>query len=246
MKHKQRVRDITAYLEKWNIRNVVVGISGGIDSALVFELLNDVKSHLDLTIHTVFFKHGLHDHEADEAKVIEFLNGRSSHRTIDISGILNATAAVDGDYGMVTSTQYAYALMYTLLFRKAQQVGGITFGTTNQDEFEIGWFGKTSDMVVDIQPIIDFRKMEVYDAAKHYGILGSIIDAAPNGDLYTGQTDEEVFGCSYEEVGNVLKKLANGEITLSDVKNSHYQLYVVLQKNAFKSKNPSDYTPIMF
>ena len=86
------------------------------------------------------------------------------HTTIDLSTIINATNAATGTGGEVLDTQYAYALMYTLLFRKAQEVNGITFGTTNKDEFAIGWFGKTSDMVVDIQPIHDFHKHEIYSS----------------------------------------------------------------------------------
>ena len=147
LKTNKRINDIANYIEKWKIKDVVVGISGGIDSAFVLKLLLAAKEVKQFNIHTVFFTHGLHSNEAPKEVVDNFLSGFPvNHTTIDLSTIINATNAATGTGGEVLDTQYAYALMYTLLFRKAQEVNGITFGTTNKDEFAIGWFGKTSDM----------------------------------------------------------------------------------------------------
>lgn len=74
-------------------------------------------------------------------------------------------------------------------------------GTTNRDEFQYsGWFGKNSDMVVDIQVITDWSKCQVIQAAKWLDVPQSIIERAPVGDLLDMSTDEDNFGCTYDEL----------------------------------------------
>ena len=95
------------------------------------------------------------------------------------------------------AAQFSYALRYTVLFAVAQNYNGVTIGTTNKDEFEYsGWFGKNSDMVVDIQPIIRCNKRTVKMMATYLGVPSSIVDREPVGDLIDGSSDEENFGCS--------------------------------------------------
>ena len=98
--------------------------------------------------------------------------------------------------------QASYAFRYHKMFISAQEIGNcIVCGTTNLDEFSFsGWFGKHSDMVVDIQPIIDMHKSEVYLASKELNIPDSIVKREPQGDLIDGSSDVENFGCSYDEL----------------------------------------------
>lgn len=246
-KTDQRINDIVSYLSKWNIKNVVIGISGGIDSAFTLMLLLKAKEQYDFNIHTIFFKHGLHSNEASEQVVTDFVSCHSvNHNVIDIAGIISATNSIDGNNCKVVDTQYAYALMYTLLFRKAQQVGGITFGTTNRDEFDIGWFGKTSDMVVDVQPIHDFRKWEIYDSYLTEDIPKSITEKSPNGDLLNGKTDEEIFGCSYEEVGTLMELKELFHHVDRSILFKHYPLLkAVIDSNRHKLVKPkNEFNPI--
>lgn len=248
VKTDNRIGDIVQYLQKWNIKNVVVGVSGGIDSAFTLMLLLKAKEKHDFNIHTMFFKHGLHANEASEQIVSDFVRAypEVNHSVIDIGGIINATNGIDGNEDATIDTQYAYALMYTLLFRKAQQVGGITFGTTNKDEFDIGWFGKTSDMVVDIQPIHDFRKWEIYDSYLSKDIPDSIVGKSPNGDLLNGKTDEEIFGCSYTEVGALMELKEIYSHIDSTILFKHYpMLKAVIDSNRHKLVKPkNEFNPI--
>lgn len=241
-----RVMQISNYLDEWNINNVVIGMSGGIDSAFTFEILREVQKYRDITIHTMFFKHGLHEYEADSNIVEEYVNGKAVHLTVDLSSIINQTNLIDNDYDKRISSQYAYALMYTMLFRRAQQVKGITFGTTNADEFSIGWFGKNSDMVVDIQPIIDFHKIEIYDSSiVKNNVPDSILKRAPNGDLITGLSDEEIFGCTYKKLSEILMRLENGEISMGYISDNYHKLFKVMEENKHKLTKTT-FNPIVF
>lgn len=240
----QIVSNLTSYFQNWGIKSVVIGMSGGIDSAYTFELLRAVQEECKLQIHTVFFKHNLHENEADGEIVREYVDGKSIHHEYDLSPMISAAISADGDDSIVTNTQFAYALMYTMLFRVAQSTGSITVGTTNRDEFKIGWFGKTSDMVVDIQPIIRMSKMGIYNSEYTKNIPSSITGRAPNGDLYTGLSDEEVFGCSYEEVGAIISLLAMNEINYTHLSENYPKLHTVLVKNAHKLGDYCTYNPI--
>ena len=79
--------------------------------------------------------------------------------------------------------------------------GAIICGTTNKDEGAyLGYVGKASDGMVDVQIISDIHKSEVYQVAEELEIPESIIKAVPTGDMYDNRTDETVFGASYDFV----------------------------------------------
>ncbi len=202
----KKVASIAAYLTKHSIKDVVVGISGGIDSAVVVGLLLKVKETMPLDIHCYTINFSLYD-SIFESKYIQdikhYCNNGVSYRTVDASKGFNALMddmkVAHGEQHI--RAQSSYALRYQMLFTYGQVFNAVTVGTTNRDEFEYaGWFGKNSDMVVDLQVITDWHKFEVVKAAKLMDIPESIINRAPVGDLLDRSTDEENFGCTYDEL----------------------------------------------
>jgi NAD+ synthase (glutamine-hydrolysing) len=86
---------------------------------------------------------------------------------------------------------------YTTLYSDSG-AGALLVGTTNADEGQyIGYIGKASDAMVDLQIISDLHKSEIYALAKELGVPESIISVAPTGDMFDGRVDEEVFGFPY-------------------------------------------------
>lgn len=243
-KTENRVFDITNYIIESKIKNVVLGVSGGIDSAFVLELLLKAKEKEDFTIHTVFFTHYLHNNEASKEKVDNYIKNKDvNHNVINMKSIIEATNSVN-EASVFVNTQYAYALMYTLLFRIAQKNNGITFGTTNKDEFGIGWFGKTSDMVVDVQPIHDFHKFEIYNSPLIKNINYEIVKSSPNGDLLSGKSDEEVFGCSYNEISSILN-LKENNFNINNIMKDYKELDNLIKENNHKlKKEKNEFNPI--
>lgn len=243
-KVKKRISDIANYISKSKIRNVVMGISGGIDSAFVLELLLAAQEKERFNIHTVFFTHHLHSNEADKSRVDNYIKNKNvNHKVINMKAIIDATNDQD-ESSLFVNTQYAYALMYTILFRVAQKNKGITFGTTNKDEFGIGWFGKTSDMVVDVQPIHDFHKFEIYNSKLAQKISSEITESLPNGDLLVGKSDEEVFGCSYNEISSILNLEENG-FDLKNIMKDYKELDKLIKENSHKlKKEKNEFNPI--
>jgi NAD+ synthetase len=90
------------------------------------------------------------------------------------------------------------AFYYTTSLLTQEGLGGILLGTTNRDEGAyLGYVGKASDGMVDVQLIADLHKDEVRAIASVLGLPDSIIEATPTGDMYDGRDDEEVFGATY-------------------------------------------------
>lgn len=205
-----KIRLIARHLESANIDCVVMGVSGGIDSAVVFALLCQVKQRYlpNLKIHgyCITFDNvygNIFDHKYVDLLKDKFCRKDVSITTIDCSRTIE-TLFCDLDLDLENKhllAQSSYALRYQMLFTYAQKHGAVTFGTTNKSEFEyVGWFGKHSDMVVDFQCITNWYKSEVVQAAKTLEVPTQIIERVPTGDLIDNTSDEDNFGCSYDEL----------------------------------------------
>jgi len=233
-----RIRAIEAYLKRWDIKSVVVGVSGGVDSALVLAMLSEIK---DITVHAVTIDFDLY-HDVFESKYIDDLKAAfddrknifwHQHNLSDQYISLAHAADIAGDAGVHANV--TYAMRYLVLFGYAQKVGGITFGTTNRDEFGYaGWFGKNSDMMVDVQPISDLHKFEVTTWAEILGVPQSITERVPTGDLLDGSSDEENFGCTYDEL-SYLTYLMQKKVSLNDFMGKRFKkVHALHHKNAHK------------
>jgi len=207
-----KVHAITKYLSEANITDVVVGVSGGIDSAVVIGLLNLVKQRIPLTIHAYTINFDLYNGIFEDNYVRDLKEAFGSGVNFKIIDATDGFKMLMLDLGVETSNhvkaQASYALRYQMLFTYAQVHNAITIGTTNRDEFEyVGWFGKNSDMVVDLQVITGWNKCQVVKAARVLGVPDSIINRAPVGDLLDLSTDEENFGCTYNELAYFQEKV---------------------------------------
>ncbi len=95
----------------------------------------------------------------------------------------------------------------TTLYQVAQQVNGIVVGTGNKvEDYGIGFYTKYGDGGVDIAPIADLYKTEVWELGRHLGVNESIIDALPTDGLWEdGRTDEDQIGVSYSQLEEAME-----------------------------------------
>ena len=194
---------IADYAKKYNFSSLVIGISGGIDSAVSSTL--SAKTNLQTHVVTM----PILDHQTlnnrGKNHVDWLMNHFSNikHHHIDLSEVYNEfQKELDKN-----NSEHGYAnsqarLRMTTLYQIAASNNGIVVGTGNKvEDFGIGFYTKYGDGGVDISPIADCLKTEVWDIGKELGINQEIIDAAPTDGLWTdGRTDEQQVGLSYEEI----------------------------------------------
>lgn len=235
----KKIDAISGYLESFNIRDVVMGVSGGIDSAVVLGLLAQIP---EITIHAtnihfelyreIFdwrYLHLLKRHFATNNNIV--WHDFDLTQTFQMFSRETNTAKESPD----VLGNISYAMRYLAFFSLAQKTKGVTCGTTNLDEMGyVGWFGKNSDMVVDIQPIADLHKFEVIRYAYDLGLPEEIIQRMPQGDLIDLSTDEENFGCSYDDLAYLTSLYQKG-VSFNDEERCYFARAISLhEKNAHK------------
>ncbi len=206
------IADVAHYLDENGINDVVLGVSGGVDSALALAVLVEVQKRQHLNIHAevITFDCFAGVFDEDYIGILRVKYGTVKWNKYDLSDALmamgsamNPVRGILGQPGFDEGPEanIAYALRYQAIFARAQQVGGITIGTTNRDELEYaGWFGKNSDMVTDVQFLWRFPKCVIREFARALGVPDEIIARTPVGDLIDGSSDEQNLGCTYDEL----------------------------------------------
>lgn len=205
------IDDVADYFDYHGIQDVVLGVSGGIDSALALAVLVEVQKRQHLNIHAEVITFDAFAHVFDK-RFVNILYHEYNGVQWNMYDLSDAFIAMGqtmnrGRTGRLCGFEegpeanITYAMRYQALFARAQQVGGITIGTTNRDELEYaGWFGKNSDMVTDMQFLWRLPKCLVLDFARELQVPDAIINRVPVGDLIDGSSDEQNFGCTYDEL----------------------------------------------
>ena len=189
-------------------KTLVVGISGGIDSAVVSTLcaltgrktialsmpIKQIKSQHDLSLkHLDWLKNNF---ENVETKIIELDNVFASFE--------NTMKDFNNSLAFANSRS---RLRMVTLYQIAQANKGIVVGTGNKvEDFGVGFYTKYGDGGVDISPIADCKKTDVWNIGKSLGVIDEIIEAAPTDGLWDdSRNDESQLGLSYEEIEDAME-----------------------------------------
>ena len=183
--------------------SLVIGVSGGIDSSVTSTLcamtglktivltmpIKQISSQHDLSLkHKEWLKSNFKNVESHTIKLDELFD---TFKT--------SLASFDNNHGMANSRA---RLRMTTLYQVASANKGIVVGTGNKvEDFGVGFYTKYGDGGVDISPIADCSKTEVWELGKELKILKEIIEADPTDGLWDdGRTDEGQLGLSYNEI----------------------------------------------
>ena len=204
---------ISDYALENDIRALVVGVSGGVDSAVTSTLSARTGIRtivLNMPIHQKKYQDDL------SKKHISWLKDNFNNveeRIVNLSKTYDSfveTVSVDEVSDIALANSRA-RLRMTALYATAGSNGGIVVGTGNKvEDFGVGFYTKYGDGGVDISPIADLLKTEVYQIARELDIIEEIIQAAPTDGLWgDGRSDEEQLGASYEELEWAMKESKN-------------------------------------
>ena len=208
---------INAYLTRFGLKSCVVAVSGGIDSAVVLGLVQAARrmpgspiERVVAVLLPVYESTGVtgqadataRGREVCQAFGVEPMHIPLKHALSMLTEAVEAGVGIEGgDWaeGQVASYLRTPALYYVTSLLVQEKTPGVLVGTTNRDEGGyIGYIGKASDGMVDVQPISDLHKSEVRQVAAVLGVPTSVQEVAPTGDMFDGKTDEEVFGFPYD------------------------------------------------
>jgi len=212
MTPKQRINYITKWIKNYatknKIKTLVVGVSGGIDSAVVSTLC--ARTGIYTMAVSMPIRQSKHTHELSvkHAYWLTTQFDNAENYTVDLTPTFKQFEKAMGD---LWDNELAFAnsrsrLRMMTLYQIAQATGGIVVGTGNKvEDFGVGFFTKYGDGGVDISPIGDCLKTEVWDMGRELGIMQEIIDAAPTDGLWAdGRTDEDQIGMSYPELERMM------------------------------------------
>ena len=213
--HKQITRWIKDYAKKNGIQSLVVGVSGGIDSAVVSTLCSNTG--LTTRVVTMPIRQNKKTHELS-LRHCEWLFDRTFnkkfgasspgpiiHINVDLTkifAVFEKQLTLEGHASELAFANSRSRLRMMTLYQIAQSNNGIVVGTGNKvEDFGVGFFTKYGDGGVDISPIADLTKTEVWQMGRELGIIQDIIDAKPTDGLWDdGRNDEDQLGMPYAEL----------------------------------------------
>lgn len=197
MKRLQFIKD---QVFRSGLKGAVVGISGGLDSAVTAALC--VRSLGSEHVIGVWMPaYSLQVHAEDSEKLAEAIE--MNLVTVDLGTTFDQiVAAIDTIYPMNDKTKgnTKARLRMTTLYAIANEKSYLVAGTDNASEVYVGYSTKGGDALADFNPIAGITKTQVRILAEHLGIPQSIISKPPSADLWAGQTDELEMGFSYEQL----------------------------------------------
>jgi len=223
----------TIFIKDWILKYVnsmpkkaeslVIGISGGIDSSVSSTLSAMTGLKTIVLSMPIKQKSAQHDLSLAHQKWLKNNFENVVGHTVELDDLFKTfertLSNFSSDHGMANSRA---RLRMTTLYQVAAANKGIVVGTGNKiEDFGVGFYTKYGDGGVDISPIADCNKTEVWELGKELGILKEIIDAPPTDGLWDdGRTDEGQLGLKYNEL----------EEAMSNPNSPNYQKYIKIRK----------------
>lgn len=198
---KARVGEIGA-------KGAVVGLSGGVDSAVISVILRRVFGRDGMLAVIMPCHSNPEDHEHASILAEKF---DIRCKVVDLSDVFDLyrleLGIEDNEHSLSLANTKA-RLRMTTLYALAQENKFVVCGTGNKAELTVGYFTKYGDSGSDFLPLGDLLKCEVYDIARLLGVPDEIINKAPSAGLWSGQTDEKEMGLYY---GDIDRYVATGK-----------------------------------
>src|SRR5512144_31237 len=194
-------------VRKVGLSRVVLGLSGGIDSALVAHIAAEALGPDNVYACIMPYRTSNPESEAHARLVAELLG--INHQVIEITSMVDAyfTLCPEAD-NMRRGNKMARERM-TILYDLSAAHGALVLGTSNKTELLLGYGTLYGDMASALNPIGDIYKTQVWQLAEEMDVPRVVIEKKPSADLWAGQTDEQELGFTYREVDELLYRMVD-------------------------------------
>jgi len=241
-------RFVQEKLVQSGMRGYVVGLSGGIDSALSATLAVEAVGREKVLALLMPYRTSSESSIADALHLVDKLG--IEYRRIDISPMIDAYfTEIDATSRLRAGNKMARERM-AILFDIAQERQRLVLGTGNRTEICLGYTTWYGDSACSINPIGELYKTEVRQLANALGVPESIVKKVPTADLWAGQTDEGEIGVSYEQIDRMLRRLVDDGVTSRSALESEgfdvtdlNRVVSLVNRNSFKRRAP-DIVPL--
>lgn len=208
-------------ITKAGMSRAVIGLSGGIDSAVSAYLSARALGPENVLALRMPYKTSAAESLSDAEAVIEDLG--IAQLTVSISEMADPLIAQFPEMSRLRRGNIMARMRMITLYDQSMAWGGLVMGTSNKTEFLLGYSTIYGDSGVALHPIADLYKYQLRQMARYLGVPASIIDKPPSADLWAGQTDEDELGFTYDEADQVLFLLVDERYTVDEVADEGFE-----------------------
>lgn len=235
--HNELVEFLRENFKKAGFSKAVLGLSGGIDSALVAYLLRDALGKENVLAIMMPYKSSNPDSLNHAKLVIEDLKINS--KTIEITDMIDAYFKNEKETTSLRMGNKMARERMSILFDYSSKENALVVGTSNKTEIYLGYSTQFGDAACALNPIGDLYKTNIWDLSRYLKIPNELIEKKPSADLWEGQTDEQEMGLTYKEADQVLYRMLEENKTVEEVLAEGFNKNLV--DNIVRRMNRSEY-----
>ena len=239
---KVLVNFIKQETSRFNIKKCVIGLSGGIDSAVSAYLAVKALGKSNVLGILLPYKSSNPNSISDALIIVKHLGIKS--RVIDITAAVDALAESNKKIEKVRKGNIIARMRMICLYDMSNEYGALVLGTSNKTELLLGYSTIFGDSASAINPLGDLYKTQIWQLAKLLKIPARIIKKKPSADLWTGQSDEGEFGFTYKDADELLyymidQRFSDSELIADGFKPAFIKhIKKIIQRNQFKRLMP--------
>jgi NAD+ synthase len=203
---EQAVKVLTMFIERelhrTGLQKAIIGLSGGVDSALSTYLTAKAIGPENLHVVMMPYKTSSADSLSHARLIVDDL--KLSHEVVEITEMADALFAKSPDIDRMRRGNIMARCRMITLYDRSQQLNGLVIGTSNKTESLLGYTTLFGDNASAINPLGDLYKTQVWQLSEYIGMPKEIVSKPPSADLWEGQTDEAEMSLTYREVDELL------------------------------------------
>ena len=229
-------------IHKVGLKKAVLGLSGGIDSALVAYIAAEALGPEN--VHAIIMPYRTSNPESEaHARLVGERLG-IDYRVIEITPMVDAYFDLFPEAGPLRRGNKMARERMTILFDHSAVLPALVLGTSNKTELLLGYGTLYGDMASALNPIGDIYKSQVWQLSEAMGVPREIVEKKPSADLWAGQTDEQELGFTYREADELLYRMVDQRMSHTELAARGFapafidEIYARVQNSHFKRRLP--------
>lgn len=229
-------------VSKRGFKKVILGLSGGIDSAIVAFLA--VKALGKENVYGIMMPYKSSSKESVEHAELVIDKTGMNGKKVEITPMIDGYFNVEGEASNLRRGNMMARTRMCALFDNSAKEEALVLGTSNKTEILLGYSTQFGDSACAINPIGDLFKTQIWELSRRMGVPNEIIDKKPSADLWEGQTDEADLGFSYEMADEILYQIVVENKNREELINLGYAEKIIdkifgrISRNEYKRRMP--------